>query len=114
MGRHVDGRAPLDVARQRPRCRVLGPLRIDTHGLRVDDAVAAARVADDVIVEVGIDDHRLVGGDARRMGVRADQPLFFARPQREDQRGVELEAALGQHPRQFHRQRRAAAVVIGA
>ena len=46
--------------------------------------------------------------------VRADQALLLARPGDEHQRRVELDAALRKHPRQLHRQHRAAAVVIGA
>ena len=44
----------------------------------------------------------------------ADQPLLLARPADEHQRGVELEAALGEDARQLHRQHGAAAVVVGA
>ena len=49
-----------------------------------------------------------------RVRARPDEALLLAGPQREDQRRVELEAAVGEHARQLHRQRRAAAVVVGA
>ena len=111
--RHVDGCQPCDVAGERARHRVFGSHRVDAHGLGIDDAVAAAAVADDVVVE-----HRLHGDLLRLEGLRvrrrADQALLLAGPADEDQRGVELQAALREHPRQFHRQHRAAAVVVGA
>ena len=71
------------------------------------------RVADDVVVDVGLDDG-LVGGEPLNVSARSDESLFFAGPEREHDRGVELHAARGQHAREFHRQRGAASVVVGA
>ena len=90
-----------------------GPFRVDADRRAVDDAVAAVRVADDVVVEPGLDRDLLV---VRFLRVRAgaDQPLLFAGDGHEHERRVELDAALGEHARQLHRQHRPAAVVVRA
>ena len=59
-------------------------------------------------------DGHLLGGDALRVRRGPDQALLLAGPADEHERGVELEAALGEDARQLHRQHGAAAVVVGA
>ena len=83
----------------------------DAQDLRLTIAVAPAGIADDVVVEHGLD------GEALRRGpIREDLPametLLLARKQRVDDGGGVFGAA--QHPRRLDHQRSARAVVIGA
>jgi hypothetical protein len=79
----------------------------------VHDAVAAVASADDVVVEDGVDGP-VRGGGSTGMERGADEPLLFACKRDEHERGVELDAALREHPRKLHHQRRAAAIVVRA
>ena len=74
--RHVDRADPRGELRERSRRRVLGPFRVDPDRRAVDAAVAAARSADDVVVEPGLD-RQLVVLRLLRVRARADQPLLF-------------------------------------
>ena len=111
--RHVGPRHPLDVARQRPMRRILRAQRVDLHALAVDDAVAAEAAAHDVVVEVRFDDALRVA-QRRGMRHRANQSLFLSGPRHEHQCRIEIDTALGEYPRQLHRERRTAAIVVRA
>jgi hypothetical protein len=101
------------MAGQRAGRRVLGPDRIHLDRFGITDAVAAQRVADDVVVEHGFDGN---AGLLQVFGVnvRADEALLFSSPRDEHQRRIELDATLRKRPRQLHRQHGAAAVIVGA
>ena len=111
--RHVAAAPALNEPRQLARWRILGSLRVDADRRAVDDAVAAAVVADDVVVEHRFD-RNLLGHRFLRVQPRADQPLLLADVAHEDQRRVEVDAALAEDARQLDRQRRAAAIVVDA
>ena len=99
---------PVCLCRRLQRLRAFGE---HAHRRVVTDAVAAVAVADDVVVEVGLDlpafRSRVLGED-----LAAVQALLFARQHGIDERRAEL--VLGQNPRRFHDRRHARAVVVGA
>ena len=111
--RDVDCAPALDEARQLARRRVFGTLRVHADRGAVDDAAAALVVADDVVVEDG-GDRNLLGDRLLRVQPRADQSLLFAGVAHEDERRVEVDAALAEDARELDRQRRPAAIVVDA
>ena len=90
-----------------------GPSEYTRTDSAVHVAVSAVRVADDVVVDVGVDDD-LAGGNALNVRARSDEALFLSGPEGEHECRVELQAAAGEHACQLHRQSRAASVVVGA
>src|SRR5437773_12190297 len=81
--RHVARAPPLNEARQLARRRVLGTFRVHAYRRAVDDPAAAFVVADDVVVEDGVDAEFLSNG---LLGVqpRADEALLLANVAHED------------------------------
>ena len=111
--RHVTHAPPLHEARKLPRRRIFWPFRVHANRRAIDNAVAAAIVADNVVVE-----HRL-DGDALlprflRVQLGAHQPLLFGHVTHEHQSRIEVDATLAEDAGQFHRQCRTASVVVDA
>src|SRR5262249_2289962 len=68
---------------------------------------------DDVVVEDRLDRNPF-GHRPLRVQPRADEPLLFAGVAHEDERRLEVDAALTEDPGELDRQRRAAAIVVDA
>ena len=111
--RDVPAAPALNEPGQRARRRILGAFCVDADGRAVDDPVASPVVAHDVVVEHRLDGN-VRGGRLLRVQPGADQALFLARMAHEHERGVEVQSALTERPRELDRQRGAAPIVIHA
>src|SRR5439155_17318322 len=111
--RYVSRAPALDEARELARRRIFWTFRVHPDRRAVDDTVAPSVVADDVVVQHGVDTD-LLGDGLLGVQPRANQALLLTHVTHEHERRVEIDATLREDARKLDRERGAAAVVVDA